>query len=408
MESFYTDLSEEINIKWSDFLFDINNSSVLFTHIYTKDFYQIFKSIVLSILNKKPIVLLDFDFTFSELENLIGDLSLLESTYVNDNSINIKSIDELLESINNVNENWSLTLFTSGTTGLPKKVTHSFETLSRHVKQSENHLNNVWGYAYNPTHIAGIQVFLQALLNKNTIVRLFGLSKESIENSIFDFEVTNLSATPTFYRMLIPTLKIFPNVKRVSFGGEKLNNTIKDTISNIFPNAKITNIYASTEFGTLFASNGETFVVKEALKKLVKVVDNELFVSSQLLATTINDIGEWYATGDLVEVISCNPLEIKFLSRKNEMINVGGYKVNPNEVETCIYLLEKVKYVKVYPKKNSVLGNIICCDVVTDEIISENEIREFLRDKLQNFKIPRKINFVENIEFTRSGKLKRI
>ena len=90
------------------------------------------------------------------------------------------------------------------------------------------------------------------------------------------------------------------------------------------------------------------------------------------------------------------------------MINVGGYKVNPNELEGCIRECQGVMDVYVYAKDSKILGKIICCDVVReDENITEKMIREQLRQKLQEFKIPRIFKFVEQLNVTRTGKISR-
>ena len=87
-------------------------------------------------------------------------------------------------------------------------------------------------------------------------------------------------------------------------------------------------------------------------------------------------------------------------------INVGGYKVNPFEIEECLMDLEEVKEAIVFGKPNSVLGNILCADIVIENDIKTFEIRKHLLKKLQNFKIPRVINYVSQIEKTRTGKKK--
>ncbi len=106
---------------------------------------------------------------------------------------------ELIEKLRNISDDWKVTLYTSGTTGIPKKVTHNFNSITRFVKISERNTNSIWGFAYNPTHMAGIQVFFQALLNGNAIVRLFGLSANEIHREINENFITHISATPTFY-----------------------------------------------------------------------------------------------------------------------------------------------------------------------------------------------------------------
>ena len=321
---------------------------------------------------------------------------------------NIKSKDDLLKNLQPPIENWSITMFTSGTTGLPKKVSHSFQSITRFVRVSEKNISHVWGFAYNPAHIAGTQVFFQALLNGNAIVRLFGLSKDKIYKEIEGFGITNISATPTFYRLMLPADKQYPSVIRITSGGEKFDEKTTAQITKIFPKAKITNVYASTEAGTLFASDGDVFSIKPEMMPMVKIEKDELLVHSSLMGISEINHGEWYNTGDLIKIISREPLRFIFISRKNEMINVGGYKVNPHEVEETIRSIDGIRDVCVFAKNNSVLGNIICCDIVkTDKSLDEPTIRTYLQSKLQEFKIPRMIKFVNELSMTRTGKIKR-
>jgi acyl-coenzyme A synthetase/AMP-(fatty) acid ligase len=197
-------------------------------------------------------------------------------------------------------------------------------------------------------------------------------------------------------------------VERITSGGEKFNETTFKQVHEIFPNAKITNVYASTEAGTLFASANDIFGIRPEQEHLIRIENNELLIHNSLMGYTGNNTGEWYNTGDIVEIVPGRPLKFRFANRKSEMINVGGYKVNPAEVEEAILSLPGIKNVRVYPKTNSVLGNIICCEVVADDSrITETSIRKFLESKVQEFKIPRIISFVEELSTTRTGKLKR-
>jgi acyl-coenzyme A synthetase/AMP-(fatty) acid ligase len=315
---------------------------------------------------------------------------------------------ELIDKLRNTCNEWKVTLFTSGTTGIPKKVTHNFKSITRFVKISERNKNSIWGFAYNPTHMAGIQVFFQGLLNGNPIVRLFGLTPKEIHREIKENGITHISATPTFYKLLLPCEETFQSITRITSGGEKFNEKTIVQLKGIFPNAKITNVYASTEAGTLFASDNDIFKIKPEYEHLIRVANDELLIHKSLMGSSDMNIEEWYNTGDLIETITEKPLKFRFISRKSDMINVGGYKVNPLEVEETILTLPEIKNVRVYSKSNSVLGNIICCEVVCDnKQISESSIRTFLQSKIQEFKIPRIIRFVEELSTTRTGKIKR-
>lgn len=410
MNIFLKDIDNDRLVTWDFLIDDINNTSIYNPYCKSADYYTVFKQIILSLLKDEEIILLDSDFTESELTNLTGHSDFREFIKPVDKSkvLILGNQKELIAKLSNSHENWKITLFTSGTTGIPKKVSHDFKSITRFAKVTERNKESIWGFAYNPTHMAGIQVFFQALLNGNSIIRLFGLDTKDIYTEIKNNGITHISATPTFYRLLLPCSETFPSVERITSGGEKFNVKTFKQLNEIFPNAKITNVYASTEAGTLFASQNDIFSVRPEYESLIHIENNELLIHSSLMGSTETNIDEWYNTGDVIEIVSQKPLKFRFVNRKSEIINVGGYKVNPLEVEEAILALTGIKNVRVYSKSNSVLGNIICCEVVaSSNQITESSIRTFLQSKIQEFKIPRIIRFIEELSTTRTGKLKR-
>ena len=198
---------------------------------------------------------------------------------------------------------------------------------------------------------------------------------------------------------------------KMTLGGEKSDRQLYDSIGCIFPNAKINNVYASTEAGSLFAARGDAFRIPPELKDKFKVVDGELLIHRSLLGYSENFVftDDSYSSGDLVEWVDETAGLFRFKSRRNELINVGGYKVNPNEVEKEITAVAGVLQAVVYGKVNSVLGNVLCAEVVKaqDCAITETDLRRYLAGRLQDFKIPRRIKFVDKLSLTRTGKLKR-
>ncbi|WP_154855387.1 AMP-binding protein [Cyclobacterium xiamenense] len=410
MNIFLKDIGNDRLVTWDYLIDDINNSSIYNSYCKSPDYYTVFKQIILTLLIDEEIILLDSDFTESELINLTGYSDFEEFIKPVDKSKIpiLNNQKELLKKLNNSPRNWKITLFTSGTTGTPKKVCHDFKSITRFVKATERNKKSVWGFAYNPTHMAGIQVFFQALLNGNTIIRLFGLNTKDIYTEITNNAITHISATPTFYRLLLPYNGTVPSVERITSGGEKFNEKTFKQLNQVFPNAKITNVYASTEAGSLFASKNDIFSLRPEYESLVHFENNELLIHKSLMGRTETSIGEWYKTGDVIEIVSHKPLKFRFVNRKSEMINIGGYKVNPLEVEEAISTLKGINNVRVYSKPNSVLGNIVCCEVVANrDQVTEISIRKFLQSKIQEFKIPRLIQFVDSLSTTRTGKLKR-
>lgn len=391
---------------WAQLLEDVNSVFPIPAVCHSKGLYSTFLTIINAIINDTNITLLDSDF--SEPELIALGVQNDESTLMPcRKDFHFQAISDLTDEIRK-HQDWQLTLFTSGTTDIPKKVTHSLQSLTRAVKTYDKRMNDIWGFAYNPTHMAGLQVFFQALLNGNTIINLFEADKNTIVKLIEEYGITNISATPTFYRMLLPLETMYPSVKNLTSGGEKFDVKLSEHLAKAFPNARMHNIYASTEAGTILEARGELFTITD--DKLCMIKNSELYIHKSFTGAgeevSFTD-GEWYPTGDLVEIISDNPTRFRFLSRRNEMINVGGYKVNPHETEQALESHPNVLHAHVYGKTNTLTGNILVADVKVSEPVSERELRSFLTPLLQPFKIPRIINFVDKINLTRSGKLKR-
>lgn len=393
------------SLSYEEILQHINHSDS-YTDCYTyPDLRSFFLNWIFALVNEKNIALIDSDL--SEKEITSNNLVVNQFIKIEDPKW-LNSVDELSDSIRCSNSR--ITLFTSGTTGFTRKFTHPLKNLIRMINVSDERKNDVWGFAFNPTHVAGVQVFFQAILNHNLLVNVFMESKEIIISAIENHKITNLSSTPTFYRLLLPLDRSFDSVKKLTIGGEKSDNHLITQIEKAFPNARINNVYGSTETGPLFSSENDVFIVQDKHIGLIKVVDEELYIHKNLFGKTtqLTLIDDFYATGDLIEWTDSERRSFRFTSRKNELINVGGYKVNPYEVEDELTQHPKIRNVRVFGKSSAVLGNVICCEIelLCDTALKEEDIRHFLNGKIQNFKIPRKISFVEKIELTRTGKKK--
>jgi acyl-coenzyme A synthetase/AMP-(fatty) acid ligase len=385
---------------YEELLSEINNSSKYYPYLQTKSLYDFWINFIKALAAGEEITLIDSDIINNEIQ---------KGKFKENKRISLH-FNNLAELINTCFDSHSLiTIYTSGTTGQPKKINHNIKTLARSVRTGEKYSNQIWGFAYNPTHMAGIQVFLQAFANLNPLINIFNQPRTDTYIAIEKFGITHISATPTFYRLLMPFEKEYTYVQRITFGGEKSDVNLYENIKRIFPNAKINNIYASTEAGFLFVSKGESFIIPEGIKDKIKIIDNELLVHSSLLGSSehLELDNKYYHTGDLVEWINYEKGEFKFISRKNELINIGGYKVNPNEVEEALGKMAEIKQAIVYGKQNSVLGNVLCADIVLNNPITESDIRKNLSKLLQDYKIPRRIRFIDEIELTRTGKIKR-
>lgn len=324
----------------------------------------------------------------------------------------IRDWDDLVHRIVSHQNDALVGLYTSGTTGEPKRVAHSFASLTKGVKTGDHHRAAVWALAYHPSHIAAIHVFFQAFLNKNAMVYVFPLSGKRLLEVLEQRGITHISATPTFYRqLLLSDWSPLAGVRAASCGGEPVSSDLLTEMEALFPNAKIRNIYALTEAGSLFASDGDTFTISPAMRDSVRISeDGELLLHTSVLAhLEDNPAGEWYHTGDIIERTDSSRFRI--VHRDTDLINVGGYSVDPHEVERVIMDVEGVVDVVVRGRPNRITGNVLEAIVVKAsdraEADFEDRIHRYVKSHLQPHKVPRIVRFASEVDLTRTGKKER-
>lgn len=363
------------------------------SNIFLIDKNIIFFDDLIKFINNK----LEFNLSKTE-EHILNEIKKLSGE-------NVKDFDDLIKKIKS--NNFYISLETSGTTGKPKKIKHTILSITKNIKIDEKYESLIWGLTYPIGKMAFYQVMFQSLFNKSTLVNLFGYNFDVISDKIINNNITNISATPTFYKILLSNNIKFSDITQVTLGGERVDENLIKEIKNNFPNASIKNVYASTETASLFASNGNTFKIPEKYKDKIKIDNNLLYIHKDLLGEIeeSNTDEQWFNTQDVVETVNEN--EFKFIGRENIEINVSGFKINPFKVESVINSLEYVKNSIVYSKKNSVIGNVLCCDIITNKLISKMEIKNDLKLLLGKYEIPSIINIVDSILINESMKISR-
>ena len=317
-------------------------------------------------------------------------------------------------------------LLTSGTTGVPKMVVHSVAGLAAAIKPPAESGPVVWGTFYDIRRYGGLQIFLRAVLGGASLV--LSSAGEPVADHLLRLGrhgVTHLSGTPSHWRraLMSPEIgKIAPRYVRLS--GEIADQAILDHLRATFPHAGIGHAYASTEAGVGFAVNDglagfpAAFVEGSLGGVELKVVDGSLCLRSPGVASrylgarraALTDDDGFVDTGDMVERRGDRYF---FVGRKGGIINIGGLKVHPEEVEAVINRHPRVRMSLVRPKRSPVTGAIVIADVVLKsadgggESEIKNEIFDLCRGALPRHKVPAAISFVPALAVAATGKLSR-
>jgi acyl-CoA synthetase (AMP-forming)/AMP-acid ligase II len=323
--------------------------------------------------------------------------------------------------------NATVTILTSGSTGEPKAARHSWETLSRPVRQGTANMKPRWLLTYRPNLYAGLQVMLQCFADHGTlIIPGHDAEPQVIAQFMSDSRVQYVSATPSFWRRILmfadpDILNAIPLVQ-ITLGGEIIDQVILDKLKHHFPKSRLAHIYATTELGRCFSVNDSlagfpASYLKSAMPDgcEVKVEDGELLVRSpnsmrmyDPLSAEHSQVSDWFGTGDLVEITNSR---VYFVGRKSDMINVAGSKVYPAEVERVIRSVPGVSDVRVFGKRSSIAGELVACEIVPDKDQSQSLLKEainrYCRASLTTYQQPRIIRFVERIELSAAGKTLR-
>ena len=313
---------------------------------------------------------------------------------------------------------------TSGTTDTPKLVVQTFDSLIRTVRQQkEEHAELRWALLYDPARFAGMQVVLQAIVGGGCALMPDELDPLAVQLAYFVRQNCNaFSATPSMWRKILMTPgheRLNPHI--LTLGGEIADQAVLDSLRLVFPEARIAHVYASTEAGA-------GFVVADGLAGFpaslldtgfcgtsVRVEDGRLMLKNPGRAANymhadaeLTDQHGFMDTGDCVTLSGDRYV---FLGRANGAINVGGNKVFPEEVEEVIMASGFSRAAKVSAKSSPVLGSIVAAEVVLNEGFSAQDgarfIKQFCRDRLDAWKVPAVLRFVDSISLGPAGKVNR-
>jgi acyl-coenzyme A synthetase/AMP-(fatty) acid ligase len=320
-------------------------------------------------------------------------------------------------------------MLTSGTSGVPKIVSHTLEGLCGAIVADgpARGAAPVWATFYDIRRYGGLQIFLRAVIGGGSMV----LSEpgEALADHVARLHargVTHISGTPSHWRKLLMSGSAAGFVPRyVRLSGEIADQAVLDGLAKAFPQASIGHAYASTEAGVGFAVNDglEGFAAemigwnRDGVE--IKIEDGSLRIRSKRAAhayvgrnaSALTDKDGFVDTGEMVELRGDR---YHFVGRRGGIINIGGLKVHPEEIEAVINRHGQVRMSRARSRRSPITGSIVVADVVladgcdksrSDDI--RNEIVADCRASLASHKVPAVIRFVEALDVTPAGKLAR-
>jgi len=264
---------------------------------------------------------------------------------------------------------------------------------------------------------------LYNLFNGGTLILNDTYNVDNILNKIEKHRATLLSTTPSFLNMMLLTNSFnkydLSSLRLITYGTEPMDKRTLTKLNENFPEIKLRQTYGMTEIGILNikSKNSSSLEIKiDKTKNDYKIINNILYIKSNTsMMGYLNykspfTTDGWINTGDRVIV---NGDYMTILGRESELINVGGEKVFPIEVENILKEYNNVSDVVVYAKENRILGHIVAADIMLiNKIDKENDfivsIKSYCAKKLESYKVPIKINLVNRIELNDRCKKVRI
>ena len=308
-----------------------------------------------------------------------------------------------------------LVLFSSGSTGKPKAMVHDLDTLiSSFEAKKPRKLNMLLFLLFD--HIGGINTLLNILATLSTAIIPRERNSDEICALIEKYKISVLPSNPTFLNLILMSNAYkkydLSSLKMITYGTEAMSESLLARLKATFKKVKFLQTFGTSETGILNTSSKSSSSTYIKLNDAeYKTINGELWIKSktQILGYLNADMSAfkasfedgWFKTGDLV---LRDAEYLKIVGRVKELINIGGKKALPSEIESVIMELENIADCVVYGEKNAITGQSVSCDVVLKSDMSKDELKKLIRStcasKLERYKIPSKINVVEKIAFT--------
>lgn len=313
-----------------------------------------------------------------------------------------------------------LVLFSSGSTGKPKGILHDFNLVAEKFRKQRQPVIAIPFLMID--HFGGINTILAITASLGTVVTVSDRSVANICRAIERYKVELLPTTPSFLTLLVAS-KLYreydlSSLKRISYGTEVMPQATLDRVRQAFPGVDLLQTYGLSEVGVLRSQSrddGSLWVRIGGEGFQTRIVDGVLWIKSEyamvgyLNAPSEFDAEGWFNTQDQVEV---DGEYFRILGRATDLINVGGQKVYPAEVESAILEIDNVLDVAVFGEKHNLLGQIVVAKILLEHPEPIESVKRRVRQAcltcLAPYKVPAKVVLSEGaLHSARQKKIRR-
>ena len=335
-------------------------------------------------------------------------------------------------------ESVTMLVYTSGTTGKPKGVQlYNRAMLHRSQVQWSRWPTRRWPVCYTSSpldHIGGIHFIpFYTLIGGGTLVFAERLEPDKVPELVEKYSVTSLLAgSPLFQRILRSpafSLERFASVERCVFLGAEMAPTDVELLYRI--GAVATGYGMSETTGSVAFSEDGT--PSELLAKIIgKPLEEEVrIMHAEGRPCEANEVGEiqvlpvncmkgylnraeatasaytddgWFRTGDIVELLESG--DLVFRGRTSDMYKSGGYNIYPREVEAVLLEHEEISQAFVVGIPDPAYSEVGAAFVITrvGSTLTPESIRAWCKERMANYKVPKRVIFIEEVPLLRSGK----
>lgn len=338
----------------------------------------------------EQLVAANFVVSFDEQDNL----SLVKTQH--------HSTNDLIATLRSTGEA-GLLILSSGSSGKPKVIVHNLSKLFSQLDNKNKPLNTIAFLLFD--HIGGLNTLWRTLINGGTIIMSESRTPKAICQVVAEHRVQALVTSPSFLNLLLLSQLHeqydLSSLKVINYGSEPMPEFLLKKLVMLLPHIRFSQAYGMSELGVINmrSKSSDSLLIKlsDASAK-IRVKDGmlEVLSHSSMLGylnapSPFTDDG-WLKTDDHVEV---DGDYIRILGRRSEIINVGGEKVYPAEIEDVLMAMDEVADAVVVAEQNAMLGNIVKAKIkVMDGYefkLVKQRVRQHCRQTLPLYKVPQRI-----------------